>query len=104
MGRRGGAQARNRGTSARTQCGGERLLMPIHPLVTRMGHEGESRVSFAEVIGGSADDSEAAITQSMINRDGERERPSRLLHLCHCLSLRQMAIAGPDIKGSRFMW
>jgi hypothetical protein len=70
-----------------------------------MCHEGESRVSSVEVISGSVDDdSEAAITQSMINWDGEGERPSRLLHLCHCLSRRQMAIASPDIEGSRFMW
>ncbi len=69
-----------------------------------MGHERESKVSSVEVIAGLVDDSEAAITQSMINRDGEGERPGRILHLCHRLSRRQVAIAGPDIEGSRFIW
>lgn len=78
---------------------------PSNSSLTQMGHEGESRVPSVEVIGGSVDDdSEAAITQSMINQDGEGERPGRILHLCHRLSRRQVAIAGPDIEGSRFIW
>ncbi len=45
---------------------------PSNSSLTQMGHEGESSDSSVKATSGSIDDdSEPAVTQSVINRDGE---------------------------------